>query len=142
MDQADDILLVLTLDIPGIRRTKRALKIFDRIGYPRKKIRVVVNRHGKHVEVELRKVEMHLGESLIGFVPNDYRNVMESINMGRPLVESDPGSKIAAEIKRIAGLLSGHGQRASAQPRKGLLKSLFNREEAPSLELHGSLDEA
>ena len=141
MDQSDDVLLVLTLDIPGIRRTKRALKIFDRIGYPRRKIHVVVNRHGTHVEVEQRKVETHLGESLIGFVPNDYRNVMESINMGRPLVESDPGSKIAAEIKRIAGLLSGQGQRVSAQPRKGLLKSLFNREEAPSLELRGSLDE-
>ena len=141
MDQADDILLVLTLDIPGIRRTKRALKIFDRIGYPRKKIHVVVNRHSKQVDVELQKVELHLGEHLIGFVPNDYKKVMESINLGRPLVESDPSSKIAVEIKRIASLVSGGGQKVSTQPRKGLLKSLFNRQETPSLDLYASADE-
>ncbi len=37
LDQADDIILVLTLDIPAIRSTQRALEIFDRLGYPRKK---------------------------------------------------------------------------------------------------------
>ncbi len=44
LDVADDILLLLTLDIPGIRSTKRALKVFDRLGYPRAKVHVVVNR--------------------------------------------------------------------------------------------------
>ena len=33
LDLADDILLVLTLDIPGIRGTKRATKVFERLGY-------------------------------------------------------------------------------------------------------------
>ncbi|MDT7602267.1 MAG: pilus assembly protein CpaE, partial [Acidobacteriota bacterium] len=44
LDQSDEIILVLTLDIPAVRSTQRALQIFDRLGYPRHKIRIVVNR--------------------------------------------------------------------------------------------------
>jgi pilus assembly protein CpaE len=143
LDQADDIVLVLTLDIPGIRSTKRALKIFDRIGYPRKKIHVVVNRWSKQIEVELQKVELHLGEHLIGFIPNDYRKVMDSINLGQPLVQTDPSSKITLEIRRLAALIAGK-QIVAPQERKGLLKSVFGRGNGPTstLDLSARLDKA
>lgn len=129
LDLSDDIILTLTLDIPGIRSTKRALKVFDRLGYPRQKVRVVVNRWAKSIDVELHKVEGHLGEQLIGFVPNDYRKVMDSINLGRPLVYSEPSSKIAVEIKRIAAsLIAARGETSSPQPRKKLFRSMFGRQ--------------
>ena len=85
LDLVDDIFLVLTLDIPGIRNTKRALKVFDNLGYPRQKIRAIVNRWSKNIDGELQKAEGHLGERLVGFVPNDYRKVMDSINLGAPV---------------------------------------------------------
>jgi len=127
LDVADDILLVMTLDIPGIRSTKRALKVFERLGYPRGKIRVVVNRWSKNIDVELQKVETHLDEQLIGFVPNDYPKVIESINLGQPLVQAEPSSKLTIEIKRIAALVQGNSNTSSPQPRKGLLGSVFGR---------------
>ena len=143
LDMADDILLVLTLDIPGIRSTKRALKVFDNLGYPREKTRVVVNRWSKNIDVELQKVENHLGEQLIGFVPNDYRKVMDSINLGRPLVQSEPASKIALEIKRIAGLTVEKSSTASLLPRKRSLRSLFgNKNSTTALELKTVTDNA
>lgn len=133
LDFADDILLTLTLDIPGIRSTKRALKVFDRLGYPRQKVSVVVNRWSKGIDVELHKVEGHLGEQLIGFVPNDYKKVMDSINLGRPLVYSEPSSKIAVEIKRIAAsLVDARGETSSPQPRKKLFRSMFSRQASPT----------
>jgi len=141
LDSADEILLVLTLDIPGIRSTKRALKVFDRLGYPRKKIRVVVNRWSKNIDVELQKVESHLGEQLIGFVPNDYRKVMDSINLGQPLVQTEPASKIAVEIKRIAGLVMENNQTHSMQPKKRLFGSVFGRQNSTTaLELKAMPD--
>jgi pilus assembly protein CpaE len=127
LDLADDILLVMTMDIPGIRSTKRALKVFERLGYPRGKIRVVVNRWSKSIDVELQKVETHLDEQLIGFVPNDYPKVIESINLGQPLVQSEPSSKLTIEIKRIAALVQGTTHTSSPQPRKGLLGTVFGR---------------
>jgi pilus assembly protein CpaE len=126
-DMADDILLVMTLDIPGIRSTKRALKVFERLGYPRGKIHVVVNRYSKGIDVELNKVEAHLNGQLIGLVPNDYRKVMASINLGQPLVQNEPSSKLTVEIKRIATLVEGSNHIISAQPRKRLLGTVFGR---------------
>lgn len=128
LDLADEILLIMNLDIPGIRSTKRALKVFARLGYPRGKIRVVVNRWSKGIDVELQKVEAHLEEQLVGFVPNDYPKVIESINLGRPLVQTDPGSKLTIEIKRLASLIAGSNLATSAQPRKGLLGAVFGRQ--------------
>jgi pilus assembly protein CpaE len=130
LDMVDGILLMLTVDIPGIRSTKRALKVFDRLGYPRDKIRVVVNRWSKSIDAELHKVESHLGEQLIGLVPNDYHKVMDSINLGTPLVQSDPSSKIAIEIKRIASMVADNNHRPVAQVRKKSLRSIFGREDS------------
>ena len=130
LDLSDDILVVLTLDIPGIRGAKRALKVFDRLDYHRDKVHVVVNRWSKNIDVQLQKVEAHLGEQLIGFVPNDYRKVMDSINLGRPLVQSDPSSKLTLEIKRIAAFVSGHGKNPSTPPKKKL-GTIFSRGTAP-----------
>ena len=133
LDLADDILLTLTLDIPGIRSTKRALKVFDRLGYPRQKVSVVVNRWAKSIDVELHKVEGHLGERLIGFVPNDYRKVMDSINLGRPLVDSDPASKIALGNKKNSSIPGCCAWRnISPQRRKGLFRSVFGRQGSTS----------
>ena len=141
LDLADDILLVLTLDIPGIRSTKRALKVFDRLDYPRRKIHAVVNRWSKNIDIELKKVETHLGEHLIGFVPNDYNKVIDSINLGQPLVQADPASKITIEIKRIAALVSGTSYPTSPQPRRKLL-GVFGRQTTPShLDLPAMLED-
>ncbi len=78
LDQSDEIVLVLTLDIPAIRSTQRALEIFDRLGYPRKKIRIIVNRWSKQIDLDLRQVEKFLGEPVVGFVPSDYQTKMQS----------------------------------------------------------------
>jgi pilus assembly protein CpaE len=143
LDLADQILLVMHLDIPGIRSTKRALKVFERLGYPRSKVKVVVNRWSKSIDVELQKVEAHLDERLLGLIPNDYRKVIDSINLGRPLVETDPSSKITLEIKRIAGLLQRPDQTASPQPRKRLLGAVFGRQDSTaSIELSALPDNA
>ncbi|MDQ3687371.1 MAG: hypothetical protein M3430_17495, partial [Acidobacteriota bacterium] len=130
LDQVDDIVLVLTLDIPSIRSTQRALAIFDRLGYPRHKIRIVVNRWSKQIDLELREVERFLGTKVMSFVQSDYRTAVNSINLGQPLVESDPTSKIALEIRQIAASLTGDAATAAAPApaeRRNLLGSLFRR---------------
>lgn len=132
LDQADEIVLVLTLDIPAIRSTQRALEIFDRLGYPRKKVRIVVNRWSKQIDLDLRQVEKFLGEPVIGFIPSDYQTAVTSINLGQPLVLSEPNSKIAVEIKRITrSLTSGVvSMEEEAAPRRNLWNSIFKREAA------------
>ncbi|MBA3246477.1 MAG: AAA family ATPase [Pyrinomonadaceae bacterium] len=132
LDQADEIVLVLTLDIPAIRSTQRALAIFDRLGYPRHKIRIVVNRWSKQIDLDLRQVERFLGEPVMTFIQSDYLTAVNSINLGQPLVESDPSSRIATEIRRLAATITGQTLATEAsEPRKGLLHSFFRRQAAP-----------
>lgn len=143
LDQSDEILLVLTLDIPAIRSTQRSLEIFDRLGYPRKKVRIVVNRWSKQIDLDLQQVEKFLGEPVIGYVPSDYQTAVNSINMGQPLVHSDGNSKIALEIKRIARTIAG-GTVPVAEyvtPRRTMWNSLFKRDSAENqFDLHTSLE--
>src|SRR5687767_2383634 len=131
LDQSDEIVLVLTLDIPAIRSTQRALAIFDRLGYPRKKVRIVVNRWSKQIDLDLRQVEKFLGEPCVGFVPSDYQTAVSSINLGTPLVQAEPASKIALEIRRIAQEISlGVVPIEESSQRRGFLSSLLKKQPA------------
>src|SRR6266536_932180 len=140
LDQSDEIVLVLTLDIPAIRSTQRALEIFDRLGYPRKKIRIIVNRWSKQIDLDLRQVEKFLGEPVVGFVPSDYQTAVGSINLGTPLVLSDASSKITQEIRRISETMAvGVAPIEDAKPRRAVWKSLFKRQvNQPHLSLETS----
>jgi len=139
LDQSDEILLVLTLDIPAIRSTQRALETFDRLGYPRKKIRIVVNRWSKQIDLDLQQVEKFLGEPVTGFIPSDYQTAVTSINLGEPLVQSASSSKIAQEIRRLAKVVMGEGAiNTPVAQRRPFWSSLLRREQ-PQLDLETTL---
>lgn len=140
LDQSDEIILVLTLDIPAIRSTQRALEIFDRLGYPRNKIRILVNRWSKQIDLDLRQVEKYLGQPVMGFVSSDYQTAVTSINLGQPLVQSQPNSKIAIELKRIAhGLVGLAPSIEPAAPRRAFWGSFFRRESDAQLDFQATL---
>ena len=119
LDQANEIVLVITLDFPSIRSAQRALQIFDRVGYPREKVRILVNRWSKMVDLDIAQVEEFLGEPVIGSILSDYQTVVNSINLGTPLVKSDPRSKIGKEIIRVAQLIAAkEGEVAEEEPKR------------------------
>ncbi|HEV8431342.1 MAG TPA: AAA family ATPase [Pyrinomonadaceae bacterium] len=142
LDQSDEIVLVLTLDIPAIRSTQRALEIFDRLGYPRKKLRIVVNRWSKQIDIDLRQVEKFLGEPVVGFVPSDYQTAVGSINLGTPLVHAEPTSKIAMEIRRVAEQMAlGIAPIDVSKQRRPFWASLLKKQSAqPNFKLQASME--
>ena len=148
LDHADQILVVLTLEIHAIRSTRRALEIFDRLGYPRKKIRIVVNRWSKNIELDQKQVEDFLGERVVGFIHSDYRAAVNSINMGQPLLDSAPTSKVAADIRQIAAKLfdSKISQMAPIpENNKRSFNTIFRRQQASGMDdfgLTAALDRA
>jgi pilus assembly protein CpaE len=129
LDHCDQILVVLTLEIHAIRSTRRALEIFDRLGYPRKKIRLIVNRWSKNVELDQRQVEGFLGERVVGFIQSDYRAAVNSINLGQPMVVSAPASKATADLRQIASkLFEGKVEQGPAAETKRSFNSIFRRQ--------------
>jgi pilus assembly protein CpaE len=125
LDQADEILLVLTLDILAARAAQRALAIFGRLGYSTGKVRLVLNRWSKQSDLELRHVERFLGERIAIFISDDYAAVVNSINLGKPLVETQAGSTVVAELKRLAAVCGGI-TKPEVEVRRNVLGSIFN----------------
>src|SRR4030095_7836917 len=146
LDHADQILMVLTLEIHAIRSTRRALEIFDRLGYPRKKIRIVVNRFSKNIELDQKQIEDFLGERVVAFIQSDYKAAVNSINLGQPLIESAPGSLVTTDLFNLAGKVFGDKIALPAPTAGGRrsFNSLFKRssETVQDLGLNTALERA
>ncbi len=106
LDLADDLILLVTLDIPSIRSAKRALDIFRRLGYERDRIKVVLNRFSKSPEFETKQIEKVLEHKIDHLLSNDYKAAISSINMGEPLVQSKTQSKLQNEFINLASKLA------------------------------------
>lgn len=108
LDQTDDILLVLNTEILTIRSAQRALTVFDRLDYPREKVRIIANRWDKKLlSLSWQQIERFLGKSAVSFVSEDSRAVANSINLGQPLVEKFPSAPISIEIRSLVQTLTG-----------------------------------
>lgn len=85
LDCSDQVIVVTTLALPTIRRTKRLIETFAASQYPLDKIAVVVNRYTNDQKDLLSETEALLGVSMAGLIPNDYGIASEAIDHGKPL---------------------------------------------------------
>jgi pilus assembly protein CpaE len=85
LDCSDQIILVTTLSLPTIRRTKRLLESFIAEHYSPGKVSVVVNRYVSNQKELLKETEDMLGVRIAGLIPNDYGTASEAIDHGKPL---------------------------------------------------------
>jgi len=130
LDAADDLILLMTLDVPAIRSAKRALDIFARLGYDRSRVKVVVNRYAKMPEFDLKQVGKVLETDVFATISNDYQAAISSINVGEPLVLSKAQSRIVLDFGNLASKLSGirlpsESPEPNARPNRGGWTSLF-----------------
>jgi pilus assembly protein CpaE len=119
VEHVTKMILLLSLDIPAIRSAKRALDIFNRLGYDRKRIKVVINRFSRSTEFDLKQVEKVLEARVFATISNDYQAAIASINVGEPLVLSKTQSKIINDFRRMAGSLIGSGSEVTVQGADG-----------------------
>ncbi|MBX3350055.1 MAG: P-loop NTPase [Nitrospira sp.] len=107
LDGADQVILVTTLSLPVIRRTKRLLEILSAAHYPTTKIALVVNRYEKDQKDLVAEIEGLLGMHMAGLIPNDYESASEAINHGKPLTVMASKTSIAQWYQGGVGQLIG-----------------------------------
>jgi pilus assembly protein CpaE len=86
LDSSDQILVVTTLSLPVVRRTKRLLDTLRAAHYPSGKVALVVNRYANDQKELLREAEAMFGVRASGLIPNDEEAAREAIDHGTPLV--------------------------------------------------------
>jgi pilus assembly protein CpaE len=105
LDYADQIFPVLQLSLPFIRDGKRLLDAFHALGYPRERIRPLVNRYEKGGALRIEDLEQALGAPAYATLPNDFAAVSASIDQGMPVIQLARRSAIAQSIREFARAL-------------------------------------
>ncbi|MCA9099533.1 MAG: cellulose synthase operon protein YhjQ/BcsQ [Pirellulales bacterium] len=108
MQRADEVLLVIQLDLPCLRNVVRLMAFFAELDGVKEKVRVIVNRQGiDSGQITLKKAQETIGKEIFWQLPNDYRTMVECRNNGVPLVDEAPKAKITSSIFSLAAALSG-----------------------------------
>jgi pilus assembly protein CpaE len=97
-DRSDVVALLATLDIPALKNLKLTLETLELIGYPRERLRIVLNRSDSKVGLSLQEVEKTLKAPIVAQVPSS-RDVPASTNRGVAIVSDDPKSPVSLAIK-------------------------------------------
>jgi pilus assembly protein CpaE len=125
LDAASTILLVTSLDLLALHKTRTALDMLRQL-YPAEKIQILLNRANSEVGITVQDVETALGTQLKGQIPSDGRLVVTSVNEGKPFVLFSPQTVIARRIQTIAGEILGRDITGGDNGASGgFLKRLF-----------------
>lgn len=114
LECATDVLLVSSLDVTSIRSLRKAVDTLDHLGVTAPQ-RLVLNRADSKVGLDPADAEAVLGMPIACAIPST-RDIPLSLNLGTPVVLSQPKSPVAKHLRLLASIYSP----VDAQPvRKG-----------------------
>lgn len=106
LEEADDVLLVASMDIPSIKNLKVGIQTLDLLSVAGSKLRLVLNRANARVHLDVGDVERALGVGADFRIPSDI-SVPQAVNRGVPVVVDRPRSAAALALRELASALSG-----------------------------------
>jgi len=105
LEEMDEVCLVTTLEVPALHQCKQIVQTLIDSGYGKARIRLVLNRAPKRLDITPGELEKMLGVPIFFMVPNDYPELYETYAEGRMLNQSsDLGRQIARLALKLAGL--------------------------------------
>ena len=107
LDASDRILLLTELQVPAMRSAQRSLGVFRRLGYPKGKVAIVVNRYRSRDVVSMEEAAEVFKEDVFFCLPNDYKTVSEASTSGVPVEHKDPTSPIGLAYRQLAQRIAG-----------------------------------
>src|SRR3954447_2579406 len=103
LEEIDELCLVTTLEVPALHQCKQILQTLLDGGYGKSRIKLVLNRSPKRLDIAPSELEKMLGLPIFFMVPNDYPELYETYAEGRMLNRS---SDLGKEIARLATKLA------------------------------------
>jgi len=92
------IFIVIDLSLPAIRNAVRITQMIRKLGIGDEKIEFILNRYEKGATLSIEDAEKNLGKRIFWLFPNDFSDIMSSINEGEPVVQLNPRSLISKNI--------------------------------------------
>ncbi len=101
IERSDEILLVAGMDVPNIKNVKIGLQTLRMLNLPVNKVRLVLNRAGSKVRLEVTDVERTLGVKADCLIPSDIV-VPQCVNKGVAVILEAPKSGVSKAIEQLA----------------------------------------
>ncbi|RPF28109.1 AAA family ATPase [Georgenia muralis] len=111
MDETSDLVLVTSMDVPGIRGLRKEIDTLDRLSMVDAERHIVVNLAEKGVGLDIKDVAVTLGTDVHVEIPRS-KAVSLSVNQGIPILVS---SRRDAAARQIALLVERFVPQADAQ---------------------------
>ena len=122
LERADRIIIVTQQTLTHIRDTVRLLGILkEELLIPDERILLVVNRYDKSSVVTVDDINKTIQSNSAILIPNDYKNAMQSENIGMPLYEYARNSVITTTLIEFTEQLLGK----TMKQKKNLLSRLI-----------------
>lgn len=106
LDNSDLIMLVTVANLPALRNTQRCLELFEKLGYDKEKIKIVVNRYMENDEIKEVDIEKVLSKDIYWKIPNNYFAIMSAINKGIPVSDVNDTTNVSQSYKKLAQQIS------------------------------------
>ncbi len=110
--QSDKVFVVTDMSVPSIRNTVRLCKLIKKFNVSPDKVEIIINRFIKGGALSLSEIEKSFDKPVYWLVPNDFSDIVSSINRGIPLVKMSPAApfskNVSLLIQKITGTLDDH----------------------------------
>lgn len=104
LEEIDELCLVTTLEVPALHQSKQIVQTLLDSGYGKNRIRLILNRSPKRLDITPGELEKMLGVGIFFMIPNDYPELYETYAEGRMLNRS---SELGRQIGLLAYKLAG-----------------------------------
>lgn len=127
VSRASRIVLVVQQSLPHIQDATRLQQLYrDQLGIPAERFVIAVNRYSKGGEIQLDDIEKALPGSVALTIPNQFKIVSESINLGIPMYKHARQSAVTRALialqSRTIGTASGNQPALAAGKISSLLQ--------------------
>jgi len=124
LDACDHVLLVVTQEVPAVRRAQRCVSFLRQLGHDDNRVHLVVNRYSKAAEVKSELIAETVGLPVSATIASDYPALIRSINRGSLLQEEAPRSQLTKDVEALTRLI---GYRPEPDEKPSLLKRFFSQ---------------
>ena len=117
LEEIDEVCVVTTLEVPALHQSKQVIQTLLDSGYGKSRIRLILNRAPKRLDITPGELEKMLGIPIFCMIPNDYAELYEAYAEGRLLGRT---SELGKQMARLAGKLASIEEEKATKKRFGL----------------------
>jgi pilus assembly protein CpaE len=104
LDMSNQVLLIMTMDLPTVKNMKLSLELLDSLHH-KGKTKLILNRASEDLGISSADVENALDFLITHQIPSDGKLVVTSVNKGIPFVLSNTNAKVSKAVDQLANLV-------------------------------------